>query len=348
MRTHERKPHLAQHGDAATIPLDVLSRRSRGPSFGAPGDRSEQDADLAAAQVTGAADRGGGTGEQGRGTLSPDERAFYETRFGHDFSRVRIHDDARAARMADAMGAEAFTFGRDIFFGAGMRQPRGGAGDRLMAHELAHVVQQSHAGPALQPKLKFTGKPDHTARAVALLNANLGSFYHVSIDAKTGEVTMAPIRAAHTSSIKGPDPQVKALADRLWTVTSDSKDVVMTVSAGSQTIVGSWATGDFDIDDIEKVGVGALIHEIVEQHQKQAKGEKNFGTATTGAHGVASKAESEVTGMTRGADKVISMTQNADGTVDGVIETTFTTTGGQVKTMVSTLKSNNIVSITWK
>ena len=346
MRTHERKPHLAQHSDAATIPLDVLSRRTRGPSFGAPGDRSEQDADRAAAQVTGTADRGGGIGEQGRGTLSADERAFYEPRFGHDFSRVRIHDDVRAARMADAMGAEAFTYGRDIFFGAGMRKPRGGAGDRLMAHELAHVVQQSHTGPALQPKLKITGPADLQARAAALLNGGLGSFYYVSIE-KGGEVKMEPIRAAHTSSITGPDAQVKALAGRLWTVLSDAKEVNMTVSAGTPTSGGSYATGDFDIADLEVYGVPGLIHEIVEQHLKQVKG-MEYGDETSGAHAEASVAESEVRGAKRGKNKIVSQTNNADGTRDAVIETPYTWPDGTVKTMVRVIKKNNFISMTWK
>ena len=60
--------------------------------------------------------------------------------------------------MAEALNADAFTVGRDIYFGAGKLQPRTTESDRLLAHELAHVVQQSHTGPALQPKLKITGK----------------------------------------------------------------------------------------------------------------------------------------------------------------------------------------------
>lgn len=345
--------------DFSQIPVHANAHVEIQPklTISTPGDIFEQEADRAAEQAMHMPKPVVGTSEQKEGssraiqrsdqTLSPQERSFFEPRFGHDFSQVRVHADARSAEMADALNAEAFTFGRDIYFGAGKRQPRTREANRLLAHELAHVVQQSHTGQTLQPKLKITGKADHVSRAIVLLNAGLGSFYHVSID-KSGGVKMEPIRAAHTSSATGPNAQQKALADRLSTVVNDPKDVIMTVSAGSETIGGSWATGDFDIADLEVYGVGGLIHEIVEQHQKQAKGEKDFGTATTGAHGEATKAETEVTGLKRGADKVISMTQNADGTIDAVIETPHTFPDGKVKTKVSTIKSNNIVSITWK
>lgn len=266
-------------------------------------------------------------------------RRFMEPRFGLDFSHVRIHADSKCAQMADALNARAFTVGSDIYLGRGELQPRNVESDRLLAHELAHVTQQSRMGPALQPKLKITGKPADVARAMTLLNSGL-QVYTVSAD-KSGAVSIKQPLAGP------PTPQQQALADRLTTVINDPKDVLMTVSAGSKTIVGSYATGDFDISDVESIGVSALIHEIVEQYQKQVKGAA-FGSLTTGAHGEATKAEEEVKGAKRGADKVISSTQNADGTIDGVIETPYTYPDGTVKTMVATLKNNNIVSVTWK
>jgi hypothetical protein len=69
-------------------------------------------------------------------------RGFMESRFGADFSGVRVHDDARAADSARAVDAHAYTVGRDLVFGAGRYAPGTAAGDRLLAHELAHVVQQ--------------------------------------------------------------------------------------------------------------------------------------------------------------------------------------------------------------
>jgi outer membrane protein OmpA-like peptidoglycan-associated protein len=77
----------------------------------------------------------------GRG-LEPDVRASFERRFDHDFSRVRVHADAAAARSAWTAAAAAYTIGSDIVFGAGMYRPNSHAGQTLLAHELAHVVQQ--------------------------------------------------------------------------------------------------------------------------------------------------------------------------------------------------------------
>jgi hypothetical protein len=73
-------------------------------------------------------------------------RAFVEPRFGHDFGRVRVHADAHAARAASAVGARAFTVGHDLVFGAGEYAPHGERGRRLLAHELAHTLQQEGAG----------------------------------------------------------------------------------------------------------------------------------------------------------------------------------------------------------
>jgi len=69
-------------------------------------------------------------------------RAFMEERFGLDFGPVRIHADSEAARMARALNAEAFTYGRDIYFGEGKYRPETTEGKKLLAHELTHVVQQ--------------------------------------------------------------------------------------------------------------------------------------------------------------------------------------------------------------
>lgn len=88
-------------------------------------------------------------------------RSFMEPRFGTDFSRVRMHNDAGAAELARSVNAQAFTVGRDIVFGAGRYSPETESGKRLLAHELTHVVQQGGdmkrqkeaLHPALQKKL---------------------------------------------------------------------------------------------------------------------------------------------------------------------------------------------------
>lgn len=69
-------------------------------------------------------------------------------RLGHDFSRVRVHDDPRAARSARAVDAAAYTVGNHVVFDSGRYAPGTPDGRRLLAHELAHVVQQRDAGEA--------------------------------------------------------------------------------------------------------------------------------------------------------------------------------------------------------
>jgi hypothetical protein len=75
--------------------------------------------------------------------LDAGTRAFMEPRFGHDFSQVRVHTDARAAESVRAVNALAYTVGRDVVFGVGQYKPDSMEGKRLLAHELTHVVQQS-------------------------------------------------------------------------------------------------------------------------------------------------------------------------------------------------------------
>lgn len=75
-------------------------------------------------------------------------RGLMESRFGHDFGHVRVHADARATESARQIDAAAYTSGSNIVFGAGRYAPGTPSGQRLIAHELAHVVQQTAAGTA--------------------------------------------------------------------------------------------------------------------------------------------------------------------------------------------------------
>jgi len=75
-------------------------------------------------------------------SLDSSTRSFFEQRFGHDFSQVRVHADKTAGRSATAVNATAYTVGRDIVFQTGSYAPESFEGRRLLAHELTHVVQQ--------------------------------------------------------------------------------------------------------------------------------------------------------------------------------------------------------------
>jgi hypothetical protein len=104
-------------------------------------------------------------------------RAFMEARFGHDFSRVRVHTDRDAVASATSLQALAYTVGQDIVFGRGQYEPGSERGKRLLAHELTHVIQQGSAAPlrqiafgtqtATQVEQQGEGSSDMQARAVA-------------------------------------------------------------------------------------------------------------------------------------------------------------------------------------
>jgi hypothetical protein len=74
--------------------------------------------------------------------LDKKTRDFFEPKFGYDFSKVRVHTDAKAAESAAAVNAEAYTVGQDVVFGEGRYSPEGQKGKSLIAHELTHVVQE--------------------------------------------------------------------------------------------------------------------------------------------------------------------------------------------------------------
>jgi uncharacterized protein DUF4157 len=91
--------------------------------------------------------------------LSEVARTVMEPRFGHDFSRVRVHTDARAADSVQAVNAMAYTVGHHVVFGVGQYAPTTVAGKNLLAHELTHVVQQGDRGV---PSQLVIGHPEDT------------------------------------------------------------------------------------------------------------------------------------------------------------------------------------------
>jgi hypothetical protein len=82
--------------------------------------------------------------------LEPEVRAFFEPRYGADFSGVRVHADEQADSSARNLNALAFTLGKHVVFRAGEYAPTSESGRRLIAHELTHVVQQRGTGERIQ------------------------------------------------------------------------------------------------------------------------------------------------------------------------------------------------------
>jgi len=151
-------------------------------AVGASDDSLEQEADRAAAQVLGGPGKarvqtssvphlsrvasGSATASLAPASVSrtlqaPGEplsgatRSFFEPRFGHDFAQVRVHRDNAAANSARDVAAHAYTVGRHVVFAQGRYAPDSPAGRTLLAHELAHVVQQS--GSAVGGRVQRAG-----------------------------------------------------------------------------------------------------------------------------------------------------------------------------------------------
>lgn len=115
-------------------------------------------------------------------------RAFMEPRFNHDFSRVRVHTDAQAADSARAVNALAYTVGESVVFGRELYAPRTNEGQKLIAHELTHVAQQSKG--ATHPISLTVGSSEDSLEA----EANSMARQIVSGDgASTADVTSSGI-----------------------------------------------------------------------------------------------------------------------------------------------------------
>jgi len=163
----QRKPALSRAGDASEREADAVADRvmrmqapttigSAVPAIHRKCAACEDDdkptihakpdasASRSALDTRGAA----AVAREGGAPLSPQARAFFEPRFGQDFSHVRVHHDSEAARAARGVNARAYTYGSHVVFGAGQFSPDTSAGQRLLAHELTHVVQQGGSAPA--------------------------------------------------------------------------------------------------------------------------------------------------------------------------------------------------------
>lgn len=137
--------------------------------------------------------------------LEPATRAAMEPRFRHDFSRVRVHADHEAAASANCMGALAYTVGRHMIFAEGQYAPTTPAGKRLLAHELAHTVQQRSAADVAgiaQLGAGAVNDPVEAEAERASLAAVAGAPTHIPLRQETAPV----LRRQPKPGPKVPDP----------------------------------------------------------------------------------------------------------------------------------------------
>src|SRR5271165_2676032 len=166
--------------------------------------------------------------------LDAETRAFMEQRLGSDLSGVRVHHDARAAESARAVGARAFAVGQDVVFGAGQYAPATTGGRRLLAHELAHTIQQSGGGLSrltAAPVMLQRDGPDVPLKEAKKEDA---------VDPIVGGVKTVASKAADDPKLKkAAIDTATALAGPIWSgATGADKAAIV---AGGAAIVGTGA-----------------------------------------------------------------------------------------------------------
>ena len=172
-------------------------------------------------------------------SLDTDARAFLEPRFGHDFSRVRVHADERAAESARSLDASAYTVGRHIVFNREEYQPHTPQGRQLIAHELTHTIQQGNGfGEAVSLS---TGTLTDTSEAEADVAAKAAvAGDHVAVPSRRSagiQRQPAPVSPPHTDLAQSASPFLAA-------------------AAGSVTIDG-FVTGKADISSSNRTKLAA-------------------------------------------------------------------------------------------
>ncbi len=196
----------------------------------------------------------------GQGTpLDTQTRQRMEGSFGLDFSQVRIHTGQQAAQSARSIHARAYTSGTRIVFGQGQYRPHTGEGQRLLAHELAHVVQQAGAGtPAVQRKLVVedpaTALPGTPARqhwedirdSLRTLSPDFAVNAAGDVTLSTPDLCKTPARTTDRCLCdmhKLADTWKIKIDDTTWPHTEEANKRVVVQSTRSQIDLGAWGTG---------------------------------------------------------------------------------------------------------
>lgn len=185
--------------------------------------------------------------------------------FGHDFSRVRVHDDALAHESARSIHAHAYTVGEHVVFGAGQYVPDTPSGQRLLGHELAHVLQQQGARTDLP--LAIGPANDAFERAADTAAGSLGSVALRPLALSTGLVQRASIQREPDDASPAPVAAPPAPAPSIWdrikagagSVYDSSKNAI-TDAAGNVLSVGA----DFFMSAVQRFlpGIVPLIKGI--------------------------------------------------------------------------------------
>jgi hypothetical protein len=193
-----------------------------------------------------------GTGQP----LPASTRAFFEPRFGHNFGQVRVHAGGEASETARSMHARAFTFGKDISFGAAQYAPDSHEGQRLLAHELTHVVQQNLGEKPLSRAtvlnrssavLAIQRAPEDAAAPPGNISTNksaASSLDTIAADLQFDLKNKAGRREQILRNMLRAEKQSTELK-RLYKDKSPNKDADLIADLKPGIVSPGWSTGDF-------------------------------------------------------------------------------------------------------
>jgi hypothetical protein len=301
-------------------------------------------------------------------SLDNGTKSFMEDRFGFDFSDVRIHTNAVATKSAEAVNALAYTSGNNIVFNEGQYNPSTHQGQKLLAHELTHVVQQGNASSAIQRQPKAQPQPKVAAVCPAFPASGvqvIGSFANELASALTAcsgkEVTLDANQKLQLSNkvIKGAKKNASATASVSGVINNKVGIIVDTDPKSLGTTVGAF---DHDCPGRQFVNVknievqakatgvnggldtcSSILHEMEEAVQartigSKAKGDELFkqshAKGTTVENAIRKDANLPLRNQSLG-DTVVIGKLSADQML--VLESTVYGTGKKAKTQLNVL-----------
>jgi Domain of unknown function (DUF4157) len=196
-------------------------------------------------------------------------RSHLEPLFQHNFGDVRIYSDAAAAATADLLHAKAFTVGQDIAFAAGHYDPHTQQGQRLLAHELAHTVQQQHAAPNGRGTLEVSQRGDSLERNANAMVSSLGRGSQMPVTSSSGlAIQCEDVNEPEIGySLDPSDPEAHATVPVAGGAAVAAVDTSgagvnlqmpdLTAGAGYDWQNGPYAQGQYQIDPAHSVGARA-------------------------------------------------------------------------------------------
>jgi Domain of unknown function (DUF4157) len=250
-------------------------------------------------------------------------RAAIEPTLGHSFADVLVYDDSAAHSSADALGASAFTVGQDVYFARGLYEPESPRGIHLLAHELAHTVQQRDTAPGAQLEMAGPGSEEEAHHAADAAVAGVPA----SIAKRGGAGTIArePAAAKETEA-----QRAQRLAGQFgwlgqflpnWAVSAGGNGITATQSDGMTT---TKRTADASLKGGFSAEVGQhRITEADKDHAMESSQKLGFGDAAgyfewmTGGRWLADDG-------TKQADKTTQKLMLGPGTIGGRSETSTT------------------------